>query len=191
MQEAETLYKKVYANIREAIVTKKYAPGEALTESALVKELGVSRTPIREALRLLEKENLVRIYPRRGAFVNSISLDNLREIFEIREILEGEVACRVAAYISIPELEQIGQKLILIRQEYKDKSRLSETAIKQAMEIGHELHHLLFVKFGNKTLLRIIDSLEAEQKGGCSLATHGSDKNVIKFLEQHLEIIRL
>jgi len=102
--EREVLSQQAYEVIRKRIVEKPYQPGEPILESSLSNEFGISRTPIREALKLLEKENLVTVHPKKGAFITTVSLENVREIWQIREIVEGEVGRRVVCFISKQDL---------------------------------------------------------------------------------------
>jgi DNA-binding GntR family transcriptional regulator len=82
--------------IRSEIVAGSYAPGERLIEDRLAESLGVSRNPVREALRVLEAEGFVRMLPRRGAVVAELSIDEVVDLFEVRMVLEG-LAARLAA----------------------------------------------------------------------------------------------
>ena len=86
---------EVYKIIKEGIVKRKLLPGTQLKESDLVESLGVSRTPIREALNQLSKEGIIEIFPRRGAFVKNCTKEEVSEILILREVLEG-VAARLA-----------------------------------------------------------------------------------------------
>ena len=82
-------YELVYQKLRENILNGHYKHGDELRETAVGKEIGVSRTPVREALRQLELEGLVTIIPNRGAFVNGISEQDVQDIYLIRARLEG------------------------------------------------------------------------------------------------------
>jgi GntR family transcriptional regulator, rspAB operon transcriptional repressor len=86
----------VYERLRESLIDLTFAPGEPLREAALVERFGVSKTPIREALVRLEREGLVEIAPYRGARARTYNQDDLREFFEVREILETECVRRAA-----------------------------------------------------------------------------------------------
>lgn len=79
----------VYLKIKEDILNNKLKPGEKLVEENLAEELCVSRTPIREALKQLDKDGLITYYPRRGSFVSEISINDLQELYDVREVLEG------------------------------------------------------------------------------------------------------
>lgn len=82
----------VYETLREAIRTGALPPGERLMEIQLAEELGVSRTPVREAIRKLELERFVVMLPRRGTYVANLSLKDINEVFEIRAALDGLAA---------------------------------------------------------------------------------------------------
>ncbi|HXF65715.1 MAG TPA: GntR family transcriptional regulator [Burkholderiales bacterium] len=84
-----SLPEQVAARLSERIVAGDYAPGQRILEQAVSAEFGVSRGPVREALRLLEKDGLVTILPRRGAQVTALSVEEVREIFDIRAVLNG------------------------------------------------------------------------------------------------------
>jgi len=82
--------------VREAILDGRLLPGQRLKEGALASDLGISRTPVREALRLLETEGLVASLRNRGTFVRDYSADDIRDIYEIRALLETQAARRAA-----------------------------------------------------------------------------------------------
>jgi DNA-binding GntR family transcriptional regulator len=88
----------VYRRMRAAILDLTFLPGSALSESALVQRIGVSRTPIRQALQRLEQEQLVRIFPQRGTVVAPLDLQSFREAFFVRVSLETAAAREAAAH---------------------------------------------------------------------------------------------
>lgn len=89
MGERYSLRGRVYESIREDILGGRYEQNTELKEAAIGAELGVSRTPVREALRQLELEGLVNIIPNRGAYVNRITPKDVQDIYVIRPMLEG------------------------------------------------------------------------------------------------------
>jgi DNA-binding GntR family transcriptional regulator len=89
--------KLAYEFLRQGIMSQRYRPNESLVEQAVARELGISRTPVREALQQLSREGLVEVIPNRGAFVRTLSVDELLEIFEIKIRLEGLCAARAAS----------------------------------------------------------------------------------------------
>jgi DNA-binding GntR family transcriptional regulator len=93
--------------IREAIVDGRLTPGQRLKEEELARELGMSRTPVREALLLLQSEGLVESIPRRGATVRSYAADDLDDMYQLRAVLEGYAARRAATRISHDEIARL------------------------------------------------------------------------------------
>jgi DNA-binding GntR family transcriptional regulator len=93
---SSSLEEKVYISLEEQIISQKLRPGESVTEMKLSRELGVSRTPVREALQRLDREGLIKLIPNKGAVVLGISEQDLIDIYKIRMRLEG-LAARIAA----------------------------------------------------------------------------------------------
>ena len=103
----------VFNTLRDAILTGKLVPGERLMENQLAEKLGVSRTPVREALRMLELENLVELVPRKGAQVLDMSEKDIIDILEIRSALEGlatGLACKKMSAEGLVELKALEEK---------------------------------------------------------------------------------
>jgi DNA-binding GntR family transcriptional regulator len=95
--------------IREAIIDGRLAPGRRLKEEELAGELGMSRTPVREALLLLQSEGLVESIPRRGATVRSYAADDLDDMYQLRAVLEGYAARRAATRISAEDVARLDE----------------------------------------------------------------------------------
>ena len=95
----------VCENIRQAIIDGTFSPGERLMEIQLADEMGVSRTPVREAIRKLELEGFVVMIPRRGTYVADISIKDINEVYEIRTSLDVLAAGLAAERINDDELE--------------------------------------------------------------------------------------
>src|SRR4029077_11389899 len=91
--------------IREAILDGRLPPGHRLKEEELARELGISRTPVREALLVLQTEGLIDAAPNRGAVVRSHDSDDLEDLYQLRALLEGYVARRAAAHITQAAVE--------------------------------------------------------------------------------------
>lgn len=100
---AELAYKK----IKQLIVTTRMAPGSVISESQLMEDLGLGRTPIREAIKQLETENLVLVTPRRGMFVSEITVTDLSKIFEVRVELESLAARLATSRITSKQLSEL------------------------------------------------------------------------------------
>jgi DNA-binding GntR family transcriptional regulator len=142
----------VYENLKKRIINHQLKPGEPLNESVLTKELGISKTPIREALQQLEKEGFIENIPGKGSFVSRISIQDIREIFEIREILECEVVKR-AAMKSDPD------KIGGIRKKFETESNGDKNSRDQ-FKAGDRIHTFIFESFGNKRLLEYYKRLQ-------------------------------
>jgi DNA-binding GntR family transcriptional regulator len=98
--------------IREAIIDGRLAPGQRLKEEELARELGMSRTPVREALLLLQSEGLVESIPRRGATVRSYAVDDLDDMYQLRAVLEGYAARRAATRISPDDVARLEESCV-------------------------------------------------------------------------------
>ena len=101
------LYQRVAERLRERIVAHTLAPGSWIDEQALTAELGISRTPLREALKVLASEGLVTMKLRRGAYVTEVSERDLTEVFHLLSLLESDAAAAVARDASVDELAEL------------------------------------------------------------------------------------
>ena len=113
LQNHKPLREIVYEELKRQIMVGEIAPGTRMMEVELAEEMGVSRTPVREAIRKLEKEGLVTIEPRRGAYASDISAKDMVDILEVRQDLEGMAAGIAAQRITEEgrlELESIARK---------------------------------------------------------------------------------
>lgn len=114
--QPDTLRRKVEDAVREAITSGVYAPGERLIERELCEGLGVSRASVREALRRLEAEKLVHTVPHRGPVVASISVEEARQLYALRAVLEGYAAYEFATQGSDAAILEFGQAAALLRE---------------------------------------------------------------------------
>jgi DNA-binding GntR family transcriptional regulator len=174
------LSEQAYHLIKEKIITLELAPLSVIVEQALRKELGLGRTPIREALHRLSAEGLVIISPRRGMFVADISITDLSKIFEIRMVLEG-LCARLAAERATPE--QIAQMEATMRELEQGTTRDSETL----MEIDQQFHQLLYQAADNEYLADILSRLHALSMRLWHLVLNRL-ADVEEAVEQHREI---
>lgn len=105
--ETATLGERVRDHLRQEILSNRLAPGLHLQEEVLAGALGISRAPVREALRLLAAENLVTIAPRRGAVVRALSAEDFRAAYQVREALEG-----MAVRLAVPRMTEADRRLL-------------------------------------------------------------------------------
>ena len=156
MDEYLPLRDVVFKTLRQAILKGELEPGERLMEIQLAERLGVSRTPIREAIRKLELEGLVLMIPRRGAEVAKISEKNLRDVLEVRRSLE-ELAIDLACQrIQEEELEKLREA---------QKEFAAAIAAGDAMEIAQtdeKFHEIIYSGTGNQKLMQILSNLREQ-----------------------------
>jgi DNA-binding GntR family transcriptional regulator len=143
----------VYENLKSRIINNLVNPGDPLNEGVLSKELKISKTPIREALQQLEKEGFIENIPVKGAFVSRISIQDIREIFEIREILECEVIKRAALKVNPEKAEDL-------RKKFVSSEGGSKKAATGHFKSGDEVHAFIFETFGNNRLMEIYKRLQ-------------------------------
>jgi DNA-binding GntR family transcriptional regulator len=137
---------RAYRGIKERIITTQMLPGAVIQESALMAELGLGRTPIREALKLLEAEKLVVVSSRRGMFVTGVRISDLAELQEIRSALDPLCVRLAIARIGAPELAEMRQ-LVAAAQELTDKGDMAAL-----MASDRRFHALLTKAAGNELL---------------------------------------
>ncbi|WP_333645559.1 GntR family transcriptional regulator [Lacrimispora sp.] len=156
MNEYLPLRDVVFNTLRQAILKGELAPGERLMEIQLADRLGVSRTPIREAIRKLELEGLVLMIPRKGAEVARISEKSLRDVLEVRRSLEElaiELACQRMDEEAVEELEK--------KQEEFRNAVLKGNAMEIA-ETDEAYHDVIFKGTCNDRLVQMINNLREQ-----------------------------
>ncbi len=148
-----SLRNKVFKYIKSQIINGSYGAGETLLESKLSEELGVSRTPIREAIRLLEMEGLVETTTKKGAIVLGISHQDVEDIYAIRQLVEGLAARWAAERLSPLELKEL-QKTYELMEFYAQKNDVEEIA-----ELDNKFHQLIYEAAGSKILYLTLHNL--------------------------------
>ncbi|WP_124067019.1 GntR family transcriptional regulator [Clostridium sp. E02] len=156
MNEYLPLRDVVFNTLRQAILKGELEPGERLMEIQLADRLGVSRTPIREAIRKLELEGLVLMIPRKGAEVAKISEKSLRDVLEVRRSLE-ELAIELACQrMTVEEVEELQAK-----QDLFSKAVLSGSSMEIA-ETDEAYHDIIYKGTCNEKLVQIINNLREQ-----------------------------
>lgn len=144
--QKSSLRDQVFQKLRKDILTGQYQRGEELVEEAVGKELGVSRTPVREAFRQLELEGLVEVVPHRGTFVNGISSKDIHDIYSIRSRLEGLCAGWAARFRTEEELEKL-EETVYLSKFYAEKEHYE-----QVFELDSRFHEILYEASHSKIL---------------------------------------
>src|SRR5699024_7905830 len=156
MNEYLPLRDVVFNTLRQAIITGEFAPGERLMEIALANRLGVSRTPVREAIRKLELEGLVVMIPRKGAEVAKITEKDLRDVLEVRSSLE-ELAAELAAERMNDEVKEKLEKAL---KEFEEAIESDDNAAIADSDV--DFHDVIFEATGNARLIQIINNLREQ-----------------------------
>ena len=146
----------VFNTLRQEILTGKLKPGERLMEIHLANKLGVSRTPIREAIRKLELEGLVIMIPRRGAEVAQISWKSLKDVLEVRralDVLAIELACE---RMTQEELESLYHAC----ESFAEATKTKDT--RKIAEADVAFHDMIVASTGNKRLIQLVNNLSEQ-----------------------------
>lgn len=141
---------RVFNRLREDILSGKYQDHEELKEVAIGEELGVSRTPVREAFRQLELEGLIQIVPNKGAYVTGITAKDVKDIYMIRSSLEGMCARLATEHISEEQLEELEENV------YLASFHASKGHMEQMIELDNRFHHILYEACDSKMLEKLL-----------------------------------
>ncbi len=137
---------RVFHKIREDILSGKYKENEELKEVTIGEELGVSRTPVREAFRQLELEGLIQIIPNKGAYVTGITVKDVKDIYMIRSKLEGLCARWATENISDEQMEEMEENI------YLSEFHASKGHSEQIAELDNRFHEILYEACNSKML---------------------------------------
>ena len=185
-------YELVYQKLRENILNGHYKHGDELRETAVGKEIGVSRTPVREALRQLELEGLVTIIPNKGAYVNGITAKDIFDIYEIRSYLEGlcaKWACRNITEEQLDDLDEI---------TYLSDFHIRREHWEQIFELDNRFHLLLYKACGSTVLEHILsdyhhyvervrkNTLSSQGRAGKAAEEHKAILNAVREKDEAL-----
>ena len=150
------LGERVYQALRSAIISCRVQPGEPLQEARLVKQLGVSKTPVREGLVRLAETGLVTWTPYRGYAVSHVTSDDVREISQLRAVLEGLAAREASVRLTDRELDELAELASL------STTQASDGDPSEAAELGHAIHVAIYENCGNRRLRASIERLNDE-----------------------------
>lgn len=154
LQNHRPLREIVYEELKREILVGEIAPGTRMMEIELADEMGVSRTPVREAIRKLEKEGLVTIEPRKGAYASDVSIKDMVDVLEVREDLEAMAAAMAAQKVNKDEK----QALIEATMEYKEAVESERT--EDIIRCDEKFHQLIVNCSGNKTLVQLFSQVQ-------------------------------
>lgn len=170
-----------YEHLKNTVLNDSGMQGQFVNEQALADEIGVSRTPIREALLLLAAEELVQLVPKRGAYIAPVSTREIRELFEFRAVIECYSAKRAIDLATVP-IERMNAELDLQRGAGQDARAF--------IDHDHAFHSALVLAVGNGVLSRSYDALRARQiRAGVVALFRAADRRQ-SVLAEHEAILR-
>lgn len=173
---------QAYKIIKEAIVSLKLGPRERLKVSELARELGISATPIREALTRLEQEGLVEAIRFKGAFVAQIDDHDVEEIFKLRELLEGAAVKGAAITFSTIDLQKGEALLEKMRRAYKTGD------MGPYAKASRDFHSLFIEKFGNQRMVSVLKTFD-DQLERVRLTAIRTVENIPLFIGDYEKIL--
>jgi len=171
----------IFETLRQAIIMGELKPGERIMEIQFAEKMGVSRTPVREAIRKLELEGLVTMLPRKGAHVAELSEKDIKDVLEIRSSLDGLATSLAAQRIQKEELKEL-KNIINQFEQYMEKNNV-QGLIKKDIEF----HDLIYKASRNEKLIQIIANLkdQVHRFRVVYLKDYSSPKEIIR---EHLHI---
>ncbi|MBM4761417.1 GntR family transcriptional regulator [Bacillus sp. B15-48] len=155
-EDKKSLYEQVYFSIKEKIIKGDYSPGQKLTESKLANLLGVSRTPVREALRRLEMDGLVVSRPSHGVEVTNFSKEAMDSLFDCNSVLEG-LAARKAAELIDNESLILLEECLFLAEKYFEEGELEKVAEKNTL-----FHDTIVSASNNPTLTHMMLQIRSQ-----------------------------
>ncbi|MGW3416807.1 GntR family transcriptional regulator [Streptomyces phaeochromogenes] len=173
---------RVYAHVKQAVLDRRYEGGTLLTEGELADAVGVSRTPVREALLKLEVEGLIRLYPKKGALVLPVSAQEIADVVETRQLVE-EHAIRKAVPASPALIERLTELLA------KQKEQAAAGDLSGAAVTDRCFHAEIVRSGGNDILSRLYDQLRDRQLRMGVAVMHAHPDRITKTLTEHREIL--
>nr|WP_088006098.1 GntR family transcriptional regulator [Indiicoccus explosivorum] len=178
-----------YEFIKDAIILGDFSPGERLTEEALASTLKVSRTPIREAIKQLETDGLITPYKRRGYIVREFSLEDIRQIYNLRALLESFGASEAALYRTSEELERMYNKNAAYEIAISKLKRSDILTIRNVQQVNQEFHEEIFKATKNEHLRTHISKVVVVPLIFRSFYWY-SERMLLRSLEVHKTILK-
>jgi DNA-binding GntR family transcriptional regulator len=180
---SSSLRQRIFRQIQNDILNGVYEPGENLIETKLSEELGVSRTPVREALRQLELEGLVQSVPNKGVTVKGVSAEDIQDIYTIRMLIEGLAARWAAEKITAEEMEELKEAVDL--EEFytmkNDNSRL--------LKLDTRFHDIIFKASKSMPLMHTLSTFHHYVQKARKISM-SSEKRAAEVLKEHKAIMQ-
>jgi DNA-binding GntR family transcriptional regulator len=177
-----TAIQRAYEMLRAGIMSRRFGDGEFLVPEDIGRELGISRTPVREALALLQAEGLVELRPRKGAFVRPITAQDITEVFDARLLLEMHACDRLGERIEtvVPKLREILEDQAVL---------IAQGQVEEFIARDRDFHVALVAASQNSQLVRFYENLRDQQlRMGVRAVSH-SPERLRQILAEHESII--
>ncbi|EST26543.1 hypothetical protein N566_23750 [Streptomycetaceae bacterium MP113-05] len=174
---------RVYDHVKRAVLERRYEGGMLLTEGELAEAVGVSRTPVREALLRLEAEGLLRLYPKKGALVLPVSAQEITDVVETRLLVEEHAVRRAATATPAGLVERL-EELLAHQHEQAGAGRLADVAVSDRC-----FHAEIVRATGNGILVRLYDQLRDRQLRMGVAVMHAHPDRIAKNIAEHTEIL--
>jgi len=158
IERPQTLDERAYLQIKKAILSGMLVPGEPIVETQLAEELGVSRTPVRKAIWRLEQEGFITSAPFKGYYVSKIDSQDIKEIYQLREILECHLVGETARQFTREDLAEI-ECAVLAADE-----ALEEGDYSAFLESNRRFHHAFDRKYGNERISDVLRNLDERMR---------------------------
>lgn len=178
-QRDTSMQDTAYRFIRKKIELCEYAPGQMLSESQLRDELGFSRTPVREAIGRLSQEGLVRVFPKRGIMVSSISIAEIHRIFEVRALVEPYA---LTAHHNALDLDEIA-RFAEIFHAYRHGEEIEDF-----YEIDDDFHAALASALDNSYLRELLDRIHVQSVRLRIISGNFVEERIMRTMEEHARI---
>ena len=181
-----SLRSRVFQTIKENILNGVYKEHEELKENTLATELGVSRTPVREALRQLELEGLVKIVPNKGACVTGITKKDVKDIYAIRSLLEGLCARWATEHITDTQIEEL-EEIVLLSEFHLKRGKKEQS--QQVTELDGKFHEILYEASDSRILKHVLSDFHkyVRMARKASVTDHARAE---KSIEEHKNILQ-
>lgn len=181
----QSLRGKVFQRLREDILSGVYQENDELREVSIGEELGVSRTPVREALRQLELEGLVIIVPNKGAYVKGITKKDVHDIYKIRSLLEGLCAKWATEHITDQQIEEL-EEIVLLSEFHLKKQ--GQGKAKQVSDLDGKFHKVLYEASNSRILEHVLSDFHKYVKMARTMSV-GEKERAEKSIDEHRAIL--
>lgn len=177
---------KVFRQLRENILSGIYKENDELREISIGEEMGVSRTPVREALRQLELEGLVKIVPNKGAYVTGISQKDVYDIYKIRSLLEGLCAAWATKNITEEQIDEL-EEILFLSEYHLNKSGKGKA--EQVSELDGKFHKVLYKASNSRIMDHVLSDFHKYVQMARTLSVGEKDR-AEKSIAEHREILQ-